>query len=508
MILLHSRSKVLLISVLFIAAFLLSACTGLAERDSDNSVSPGIAVEIPNIPPGTSPSETGSSEAESSQMEISPSETGLTDTDSTPVEHANDPVKREISVTIPIISWSTMRIDHPDLTVEHRAVLQYFESDYYQSVSSKSYKNLQYYPEAYHDAQIVINGGVVKSLGSIDDEFGWLVSMGGMEIDTNGAAYDVRCFIPDDISTIENLVVVKSKTADAGIAISYNMSFYGCYQDVETYELDGKLYQLPTISVNFYEYDHFGDARSDRFTFDVVNAAAKAIFGNDTTIQNPNWDDPDRFYESAQPHYVAALNRAINADFNYFAFNTWRPFIDPWCSYDDFKQFFTAVDLQHYFIATYSRDPEVFCLEFYDKDFNKLWEREFDNADFHYEKFVPFDYTSELIYLVADTDLHIIDIKTGEDIISPTSVGEKVKVSMVDDGVLLIGKGRTDNIMKTDFAGNILWRASINVDVYSWQWWSSIQIVNGNLVTQLSEKWESKTVVVSADGEVLYEFAD
>ena len=110
-----------------------------------------------------------------------------------------------------------------------------------------------------------------------------------------------------------------------------------------------------------------------------------------------------------------------------------------------------------------------------------------------------------MVALVADNSLYLIDTQTGEDLISPAFVGERVNIRIMHDGIILVGTGRADNIMKVDFEGNILWRSSADIDVGSNE---LMQIVNGNIVLKLfsADWWEQRMVVVDMQtGNILLE---
>jgi hypothetical protein len=78
--------------------------------------------------------------------------------------------------------------------------------------------------------------------------------------------------------------------------------------------------------------------------------------------------------------------------------------------------------------------------------------------------------------------MYMIDTKTGEDKCPPTMVGEKISLDIVSDGVILIGPGNKDNVMKTDYEGKIIWKSSIDFEVKACD---LFQIVNGNVVASL-----------------------
>ena len=141
------------------------------------------------------------------------------------------------------------------------------------------------------------------------------------------------------------------------------------------------------------------------------------------------------------------------------------------------------------------------------RDFQKLWSREFKDVDT-----ISLDYTSKNIYLVANNDLYIMDTETGEDQIDPVLVGEKVKISVAKDGIIMIGTGNKDNIMKTDFEGNIIWKVSADMEVSSCD---MIQIVNGTVVVKLDYQnyeptfeYVSKMVAVDSEGNIVSEFVE
>lgn len=72
-----------------------------------------------------------------------------------------------------------------------------------------------------------------------------------------------------------------------------------------------------------------------------------------------------------------------------------------------------------------------------------------------------FDYTESNIYLDLNNNLYVIDMETGEDRISPVTVGAKTDIRKTTDGILLFSDSMTDTVMKTDLEGNILWKLDL-----------------------------------------------
>ena len=95
------------------------------------------------------------------------------------------------------------------------------------------------------------------------------------------------------------------------------------------------------------------------------------------------------------------------------------------------------------------------------------------------------DYTSNKMAVVIDNDLHIIDINTGENIIDPILVGEKIRVVMLEDSVLLIGNNNKDAIMRVNYQGNIIQKENAET-IMSEITESQIQQIDERIVIKLS----------------------
>ena len=120
------------------------------------------------------------------------------------------------------------------------------------------------------------------------------------------------------------------------------------------------------------------------------------------------------------------------------------------------------------------------------------------------------DYTKNQIILVENQKMHVIDINTGEDEITPVSVGNKVAVYMVEEGAILIGTESTDTIMKVNSNGETIWKIDLdskmeNIDS------AMAQMIDNNIVVNLtgtSKDYQSmyeRYIVVSNDGTKLIE---
>ncbi len=391
-----------------------------------------------------------------------------------------------------VISWANMKMDNPDLnlTPQQLAVVKYFDNDYF---SVYNYDALQRYPKAYRGAQVKVSGTVEKILQADDDTFECLVSMGRIHPDSPGG----------------NPIVVRgNQPAQARIAEGDVYAFYGRFIDIQS---DGSG-QYPLITANYFvPTTVMGDL--DRFSLQDIETVAKMVLGDDVKIREPvegqdfNLDAlhiPQYFF------YLATPGNQTNDNFSSFEFSRMEGMVrDSRSTLDLERTFNMAADFAHYYLSIYDRKLNLFYLECYDRDYKKVWGREFHNVDT-----VPYDYTSDVIYLVADNDLYIIDAKTGEDKQAPVMVGQKVKVNLLPDGAILVGLGAKDNLMKVDLEGNIVWKASADIDVTGcWM----LQIIDGRVVAHLAhyqlldsgnlQDYAEKMAVVDENGTLVLEFS-
>ena len=428
-----------------------------------------------------------------------------------------------------VISWANMKIDNPDLqlTDEQKMVLNYFDEDY---LKVWEYDNFQRYPKAFRNVQVYFQCFVLKVLNTSDNDYECLVAFN--DHDTFGELVALpdgvnpqRVILPEDFSSIKKLMVIKGKQNDSRIIQGDALDCYGRYLDVQEYEIDGKTYQLPTISINYYGNTafYYDVMPLGKYNIDYIKEVGKIFFGGDIKLREPDNEDCQAHSYSADAgvgnFYVVTPDKQINANFESFFFGTDHGFVeDSKSTEQDQRSFHVAADFEHYIVTIYNKPLKLFYMEYYDRDLNKIWGREFSNVEAS-----PYDYTTKSVFLAADTDLYIIDIETGEDVITPVLVGQKVKVVAVEDGVILIGRGNKDNVMKTDREGNILWKTSVDIDVTNCD---VLQIIDGNIVTSLTHyEYELinneevsnypsmiafiiKTIVVGDDGEIILNFID
>lgn len=154
-----------------------------------------------------------------------------------------------------------------------------------------------------------------------------------------------------------------------------------------------------------------------------------------------------------------------------------------------------SADFNHYFLFTYDESLENLTLEYYDLEFNKLWKREFsETTSTHY------DYTKNNIYLIANNELYIINIETGEATFQPTYVGEKAAIRKLPDGILLVSAGKSDGVMKIGLDGKIVWKTNLTDDPYEV---NGIQVIGDNIVLMLN--YNTYLLLSNETGDIIQE---
>ncbi len=387
------------------------------------------------------------------------------------------------------VSWANMKIDNENLslTEDQKTVLQYFDDDY---LYIADYDSLQRYPDIFRHAQVDFEGGVVKVLKTDDESYTCLVWLRNSDLMLE--KFDSKN--PPN----ENYVVVTGKHPSSGRIIEGDfLHFYGRYNDVESHTIDGKEAYYPAISA-FYTV--FGD----KFDADYIKKTAKILFGPDLKLSDPMSSSDyklDMYHWNGYAYYLVTLDNQTNANFSSFEFSRTDGFIrDANIKEGVERTISISADFSHYIIIIRDTNLNTVYVEYFDREFNKIWSREFEDTNN-----MEMDYTQDRMFLVTDNDLYCLDINTGEDVISSVFVGKKIDVNLLEDGVVLIGEGNKDNVMKVDFEGNIVWKTSIDSDVKSC---TSLQIIDGNVIGYIygGDNYIQKMFCVDKDGNLVSEF--
>ncbi len=407
------------------------------------------------------------------------------------------------------ISFATLKADDKSFDKTQKTLIDYFDNNYFEFGIALS----QQYPQIFKGAKIKTNASIVKVLKSTDTEFevvavqeGDLLAAdiytGEQTILSNGNVKNV-----DEYSENE-LMIIKGPQLNKRLTKGDAITLYGRYNNVETFEIDGKSYILPVIdTINIIQLSNGNKDGNYRFNLDTAKTVAEYIFGKDIKISSPAKGEDYNFeaYYTLDPFYKITLDNQSNANFS--TFNIYRTY--GLISYNEVskntvKNLFIGADFQHYIVSTYDKNLKHVYIDYFDKDLKKLWSREFDyNSS---EVISPIDYTSTQLAIVIDNDLHLINLETGEDIFEPVLVGTKIKLHMMTDGIILIGNDNKDTIMKVGLDGNIIFRTNGNTRM-SDIGYAQTQIVNGKMVIYLEGTDKEglpydKHLVLNSDGSI------
>ena len=418
------------------------------------------------------------------------------------------------------ISFANLKSDDDKFNEIESTIIDYFDDNYFYNFSITEF---QQYPQIFKDSKVCTNAVIVKVLKSTDEEFEVVAVQGGA---LAGNVENGQTTIWDDgygnknIDEIEenSLLIIKGNQLEKRLTKGDVVRLYGRYNGVNDYSIDGKNYILPTINnINLIQLSNNDKESNYRFNLDKVKKVAEYIFGKDIKISTPVLGE-DYKYEvdySFNPFYKITLDNQSNVNFS--VFNIYRDMgkIEyNKVSENTVKRLFITPDFQHYIVTTYDTKLKHVYVDYFDKEFNKLWSREFDNISNSDSLSGPLDYTNEKISIVVDNDLYVINTSNGENSINPVLVGDETRVYMMNDGIILIGNDNKDTIMKVGYDGNIIFRTNGNIDFKTIDS-SSIQIIDNKMVIYLVgtgkypdlsgfeyEEQHYKYLVVNSDGTI------
>ena len=389
------------------------------------------------------------------------------------------------------ISFDNMSASDENLTDIQKDVINYFDNDYFWF----SAKEAQMYPQVFQNANVVTSVAVVKVLESTNDEFKIL----GVDCGQSMYNYYENSEL-EDIPT-EQLLVISGKQLNQRLITGEVLVVYGRYENVQNTEIDGKTYMVSNVTANnVVRYN--GENYIKKHDYDEIKNVAEFIFGKDIKISEDN-NNPD--------YYKIVLDNQSNVNFKSFNMSKSLGSItynkqDNNLSSNIEKHLYISADFEHYIVTTYDINTKHLYIDYFNIDLEKIWGREFEYTSTEI-KVSPMDYTSDKMAIVVDNDLFLIDLETGENIIEPVLVGGKIKVNMMEGGIILIGNDTKDRVMKVDYKGNILFK--INSKEYDTELLGEIaevelQVIDGKLVMVLATEYGEayQYMVINNNGEV------
>ena len=382
-------------------------------------------------------------------------------------EDTTSPNQEEINEITPTVFDSSIgdglsSVDDQDsqLTERQKIVLQYFDDNY---ASVYDYSYLKRYPDLFKQAKISLEVKVEKVLKSNENEFEVLASLA-----TYGDTHDY--------------VIIRGKQLAQRLIEGDCIKVRGRFLDNEDMTIDGVSYNLPVLE------HHASNVCSTQgnclfecpiYDMDFVRDVAKAIFGDNVNVRMATPDDLIIGVHSWSSFFVIATpENQSNANFTSFEIHANYPYIRDVKSNEHIERYFSYTsDFSHYLILVKDNDFKTLTLEYYDNNFNKIWSREFENTEIS-----TFDTTDDNIYLVANNEFYIIDIKTGENVQEPISVSNRLSVHKLADGIFLCGKDGYDTFMFLGFDGQVKWQTDYEKSIDGI---FNVQLIENDLVIEL-----------------------
>ncbi len=144
------------------------------------------------------------------------------------------------------VGLKNIKIDTAEwtLTDEQKAVLEYFDDDY---LAVPSYEFLRRYPNVFQGAQLTVWGTVKKVIAMNNDSYKIILWLG-----VGPAEWEYSYEYPEYEG---QYLILTGKTADAWYMEGDTLEVYGRYTGVETVEVDGTSYTIPTVNVYSAYFD-------------------------------------------------------------------------------------------------------------------------------------------------------------------------------------------------------------------------------------------------------------
>lgn len=410
------------------------------------------------------------------------------------------------------IGLKNIKLDTKDrkLTESEKAIITYFDKDY---LNVSNYDFLRRYPNIFQGAQITVDGMVAKVL-SMDNENYSLILW--LNTDPSYAPY----------ATPGEYVVLNGKTNPSAWLMEEDVILAnGRYTGVETVNFDGTSYTIPVVETynTYYNTTRSQFMMAEKYEYSFIKVVAEAIFGKNIEIREPvagedismdeaimgsyalgdYWPDPDERVDLSRLSYMdllVELEDQSNANFKKFRFSKYEgQILDAKGPFDSgiVRNIEFSADFEHFFLFTRNESLESLKLTYYDKEFNKIWEREFEEITS-----AVYDYTETNLYIAVNNELYIINMETGEDVFPPSYIGEKKEVRKFSDGIIIVSASKSDGIMKVSSKGDIIWKANLSADP---EYVNGLQFVNGNVILDYTDTdWNQYYCLINGStGEVL-----
>lgn len=355
------------------------------------------------------------------------------------------------------IGLRTVRVDssNSELTDAQKQLIQYFDHDYYRY----DREFFERYANDFIGCKVMVYVTVEKIVNQSKDSFEFIAS-------------ESMANTIDPIDFGSPFTYIKCKNPEYNYLPGDTLLVFGTYNGFETMQIDGETYSLGVIES--FSKTHLLNA--DNYSYDQMKAYAIELFGKDIKLDQEGSD-----------YYKVTFENQSNSNFSKVLMNSsvnavYSSPIQAFDSDNNPYDIIVASDFEHlYYFYTEPSTNET-RLAYYDKDFKKIWQREFENVEN-----ISYDYTRTHFYTVVNGYLYVIDCETGEDVKSPVLVGNQSDVRKTTDGLYLAKEcpagedTKIDIVTKFDNEGNELWKASFEKE-YSQM--LDFQIIDDSLLFQ------------------------
>lgn len=377
--------------------------------------------------------------------------------------------------------------DSLDLSNDEKLVLEYFDNSYTRLTSNIAFMT-QKYTSLFKNMKLYVEGDVIDIIKSDDNEYKAIIKLYD----------DYADFLEDE----NHYCVIEGKQQLKRFKKGDYIAAYGLFETSELNEYNNEKYTMPKLIIDKWSEN------GARFSDDEVRVISKYIFGENIRFDEPKGCAYNRYCENYPlMGYLVKLENPNNP--NYTMFNVFRGggFIEVgYCTDENYDELCSstqqnievAYDYKHFIILTYEKATETAYMEYYDRDFNKIWRREIDKEGSIEDSGVRgyYDYNDKYLTFVMDGYLNLIDLKDGKDVITPVLIGTDHEIVMFSDYILLIGYNKKDYIIKIDYNGKVENKITIkdsDIDrIYS----NKIQLIDNKIVIMING--------VDKDGSTIY----
>ncbi len=362
-----------------------------------------------------------------------------TQTDSN-AKNENSENKQEIQT----MSFKSMDATDTSLTDDQRAIALFFDEDYF---FLETYEELVRYADMLKNINISSYCQVNTILSSDDETFEAVCQWAPNNEALWGGEVELT-----------NPIIIKGKKPEKMVMQGDNIALKGKLLGAETRNINGESKYLPVIEIIEMGDDYLW------YTDDTIRQISKLVFGDNIKVRRPTEEETfdmvnDYFYNYQDHIWLVELENQSNLNFK--VFDIWQSDPRGVITYNalynqgiekDYlnKKLYITPDLQKYIVFDMSVADKYVYISVYDRNLNKLWQREISNASE-----LTWDATNSNLVFVSDNDFYNINIETGEDIFNPVFVGKKADIRIVDNGYILVSHESDDSVMFLDTNGNI-----------------------------------------------------